>query len=56
MHDNTPPHSARNFLNEANINSLSPWPSQSPDMNPIEQLWDHFDRHVRALQNQQGHI
>lgn len=23
------------------------WPPQSPDLNPIEQLWDHLDQKLR---------
>ena len=27
------------------------WPAQSPDFNPIEQLWDEIERRMRARPN-----
>ena len=54
--DNARPHVARqtlNFLNANNVNVL-PWPSRSPDINPIEHLWDYLDRQIR-LRPQQPH-
>ena len=53
MHDNASPHVARicrQFLNRNNVNVL-PWPAVSPDMNPIEHIWDCLGRKVRARGN-----
>jgi hypothetical protein len=52
QHDNARPHTARStvdFLTNQNVTVL-PWPSKSPDMNPIEQLWYDFERHMRSRQ------
>ena len=53
MHNNARPHVARicrQFLNRNNVSAL-PWPDVSPDMNPIEHIWNYLGRKVRARGN-----
>lgn len=49
MHDNARPHTARasqQFLHEHNVEVL-PWPPVSPDLNPIEHVWDMLGKRIR---------
>lgn len=49
--DNARPHTANvtlDFLAENNVNCL-PWPPRSPDLNPIEHVWDMMDKRLRRL-------
>lgn len=49
MHDNARPHTGRivnDYLQEMNITRME-WPARSPDINPIEHVWDELGRCVK---------
>ena len=49
QHDNVRPHTARHTQNILRIHKVNvlQWPARSPDLSPIEHLWDHLGRQLR---------
>ena len=50
QHDNAPCHKAKkvtNFLRQNGVDMLD-WPAQSPDMNPIENLWSFMSKSIEG--------
>ena len=50
MDDNARPHRSRAvtaYLQREAVTAV-PWPALSPDLNPIEHIWDMLDRHIQA--------
>jgi len=53
VQNNATPHRARRttqLLADEQVEVME-WPPMSPDMNPIEHVWDHIGRQIRSMEN-----
>jgi transposase len=55
IQDNDPKHTSKKTKEWLKVNKINfiEWPPQSPDMNPIENLWDIIDRRLRKRKVQE---